>query len=41
MNKCTKCNHQLELCPADYPWNPQYWICPQCDSTYIFEEEEK
>lgn len=35
--KC-QCGETLELCPADWPWNVEYWICPKCDSTYIKEE---
>jgi len=37
--KCEKCGHECELCAADWPYNPDYWICPNCDSTYIFEEK--
>lgn len=37
-HKCEKCNSVLELCPADWPWNEDYWICPKCDSTYVFEK---
>jgi hypothetical protein len=35
IDKCDKCNSELELCPADWPWNPDYWICVKCDSTFI------
>ncbi len=40
-HKCEKCSTELELCPADWPFNPDFWICPQCDSTYIFEFSEQ
>jgi hypothetical protein len=40
MIKC-QCGEKCELCPADWPWNPDYWICPKCDSTYIIEKEGK
>lgn len=36
---CERCQHNLELCPADWPWNPSFWICPECDSTYVCEKE--
>ncbi len=35
---CEKCHSELILCPAVWPWNPEFWICPQCDSTYVKEE---
>lgn len=38
MMKCDKCEHELELCPADWPWHEEYWICPNCESTYVKEE---
>jgi hypothetical protein len=39
MQNCQKCNAELELCPADWPWHEDYWICPKCDSTYCYKEE--
>ena len=41
MNKCEQCGHELELCPANEPWNPEFWICPECDSTYVNEDHDK
>ena len=38
---CIKCKSALLLCPADHPWNPDFWICPECESTYIYEEDEE
>jgi hypothetical protein len=35
---CDKCGGELMLCPEDWPWNPDFWICPNCDSTYTKEE---
>lgn len=35
-----KCGHALELCPSDWPWNEEFWICPKCDSTYVKEEKK-
>lgn len=37
---CERCQTELILCPSDWPWNPDFWICPECDSTYIYEEEK-
>lgn len=37
MTKCPRCGGELHLCPANWPWNPDYWICVDCDSTYVFE----
>lgn len=34
------CWHPLELCPADYPFNPDFWICPKCESTYVYEKDK-
>lgn len=36
LTKCTKCNYELELCPSDFPWNDDFWICSNCDSTFVF-----
>jgi len=36
---CARCKHNLDLCPADWPWNPTYWICPECESTYVYEKD--
>lgn len=38
--KCERCNEVLELCPSDFPWNPEFWICPKCESTYIWVDDE-
>ena len=38
--KCQQCGNECVLCPADWPWNPEFWICRECDSTYIKEEDE-
>lgn len=36
---CPHCKkHELELSLPDYPWDEEQWICPGCDSTFIFEE---
>lgn len=35
--KCEICNGNLVLCPPDFPFNPQFWICEDCESTYIYE----
>lgn len=32
-HKCDKCGHELELCPSDWPWYDDFWICPKCKST--------
>lgn len=40
MNKCEKCGEELDLCPADWPWYEDYWICPGCESTYCVDEEQ-
>jgi hypothetical protein len=34
------CGEFLEICPANEPWNPEYMICPNCDSTYAIESCE-
>jgi hypothetical protein len=36
-HKCERCGHELMLCPADYPWNEEFWICSKCESTYVKE----
>ena len=36
--KCDLCKSNLQLCPADFPYNPDFWICPKCDSTYVKDE---
>ncbi len=38
--KCERCDAECEFCIANWPWNIDFWICPICDSTYVFEEEE-
>ena len=38
--KC-RCGEECILCPADWPWNPEYWICPKCDSTYVIEDKDE
>ena len=29
--KCFPC----DVGPSDWPYNPDFWTCPKCDSTYI------
>jgi len=36
--KC-QCGSECELCPGDWPWSPDFWICPVCDSTYVIDGE--
>lgn len=38
MNPCS-CNENLELVPANEPWNDKYFICKKCDSTFTYEEK--
>lgn len=38
--KCPKCNVDLILCPATWPWNPEFWICPECDGTFCYMGNE-
>ena len=38
---CEKCGHELDLCPADFPWHEDYWICPECESTYVYTERDE
>lgn len=35
--KC-KCGTECILCPADWPWQEEYWICPLCESIYVDKE---
>ncbi len=28
-----RCGGQLDLCPSDWPWNPDFWICNRCKET--------
>lgn len=35
--KCERCPSNCILCPANYPWNEEFWICEECGSTYIYE----
>ncbi len=35
--KCERCENDCILCPENYPWNEDFWICSECGSTYIFE----
>ncbi len=40
--KFCKCGTKLQLVVGYEPWNPDYWICPRCESTYCKEcKEEK
>ena len=41
MERCERCEAVLVLCPPNFPFSPQYWICPDCDSTYCYEEEKE
>jgi len=38
--QCERCGAVLELCPARFPWHDDFWICPQCDSTFSYENEK-
>ena len=40
MMRCERCKGELILCPADFPWHTQYWICVECESTYVFKDGE-
>lgn len=31
---CERCNGELILCPANFPWNEEFWICEDCGFTY-------
>lgn len=33
--ECKKCNTELALCPGNWIWEEGYWICPNCEATYI------
>lgn len=39
-DKC-QCGETLHLCKENYPWNPEFLICPNCDSTYGVDEENE
>jgi len=39
-NRCPECKLYLILCPADLPWHEEYWICPKCDATFVYEEKK-
>ena len=34
-DRCERCEKALELVPPNEPWHEAYWICPDCDSTYV------
>jgi len=36
--KIDTCEHTLELCPENYPYNPEFYICTKCDATFINSE---
>jgi hypothetical protein len=36
--KTCGCGQDLELIPEYWPWHEEYWICPDCDSTYCHEK---
>jgi rRNA maturation endonuclease Nob1 len=36
-NFCERCNGALTLCPENFPWNEEFYICNECGSTYIKE----
>jgi len=38
---CTNCNSELILCPADYPFYPDIWICPNDCQNKALEELTK
>ena len=40
VRQCDNCGGVLELCPPDYPWNTEFWICVKCESTYPIETHE-
>lgn len=35
---CERCNCELELYPAEWPY-PEFWIYLKCEATYVKEEE--
>ncbi len=39
ITKCEICNIELESIPKDYPRHEEYWICRNCDATYVYEED--
>ena len=39
--KCERCGGNLILCAADWPWNPEFWICEDCESTYVYEADDE
>jgi len=38
---CEYCGVELDLCPADWPWQEEFWICPKCESKYVHIREEE
>lgn len=38
MKKCDRCDGELILCPADYPWHDEDWICRDCESIYAKDD---
>ncbi len=32
------CGQNLILIPADWPWNEDFWICPDCDKFELCKE---
>lgn len=32
MDNCEKCGGELDLCPTDWPYNDDFWICLACGS---------
>jgi len=37
--KLCQCGETLHISKGNEPYTPEHWICPQCDSTYVREEE--
>jgi hypothetical protein len=38
---CERCKHECILCPAVWPLNEEFWICPSCESTYCIEKKDE
>lgn len=36
LGKCEECDIELQFVPADWPFGLEYWICIECEKTYVF-----
>lgn len=38
--KCEECDTECKLCPADWIFQSEFWLCPVCDWIYEVKNDE-